>query len=99
MGIETDGLKDASGGDMEFEAIKGERSDAEESTTATPQWNGKVGTKMPGGVQSTSLRGSDTELAAMSSHEADEMSSAASWSLLVALAIPLVGACQLSSAP
>merc|ERR1711937_197721 len=100
MLIETDGLKDASGGNMEFEAIKGERSDAEESTTAAPQ--GKVGTEMPGDVQSTSLRGSNSELAAMdemSSAAGDEMSSAASWSLLLALTIPLVGACQLSSAP
>merc|ERR1719262_1036271 len=53
MLVETDGLKAASEGDMVFQAIKGERSDAEESTTATPQ--------APGGVQSTSLRGSEAE--------------------------------------
>merc|ERR1719359_348964 len=39
---ETDGLKEASEGDMVFEAIKGERSDAEESTTAAPQSSGKA---------------------------------------------------------
>merc|ERR1719235_2789382 len=49
MLVETDGLKEASEGDMVFEAIKGERSDAEESTTAAPH---------SGGVQSTSFRGS-----------------------------------------
>merc|ERR1712057_148026 len=59
MLVETDGLKAASEGDMEFEAIKGERSDAAESTTATPQTNAR--TQAPSGVQSTSLRGSDTE--------------------------------------
>merc|ERR1712193_173534 len=59
MLIETDGLKEASEGDMVFEAIKGERSDAEESSTAAPQ--SKVGTEAPGSAQSTSLRGSDAE--------------------------------------
>merc|ERR1712118_122466 len=47
MLVETDGLKAASEGDMVFEDIKGERSDAEESTTA-PQ------TEAPSTVQSTS---------------------------------------------
>merc|ERR1719386_119903 len=56
MLIETDGLKEASEGDMVFEAIKGERSDAEESTAAAPQSNDEVGTEALGGVQSTSLR-------------------------------------------
>merc|ERR1712224_662729 len=60
MLVETDGLKEASEGDMVFEAIKGERSDAEESTTATPQTNGNAGTKAPSSVQSTSLRGTET---------------------------------------
>merc|ERR1712118_439640 len=59
MLIETDGLKEASEGDMVFEAMKGERSDAAESPTATPQTD--AGTQAPSGVQSTSLRGSDTE--------------------------------------
>merc|ERR1712188_10938 len=85
MLIETDGLKEASGGDMVFEAIKGERSDAEESTTAAPQSNDEVGTKAPGGVQSTSLRGTGDEVT----------SSAVSWSLLLAFAMPLIGVCQL----
>jgi len=111
MLIETDGLREASEGDMVFQPIKGERSKAEnstaavllsngnagtaESTTGTPQTNGKAGTEAPGSVQSTSLRGSDKDFSAMASGEGDEISSAASWSLLLALAVPLVGACQL----
>merc|ERR1712118_578054 len=89
MLVETDGLKAASEGDMVFEAIKGERSDAAESTTATPQTD--AGTQAPSGVQSTSLRGSDTEATNTALGAQSEVSSsAASWSLLFALAIPLV---------
>jgi len=88
MLYETDGLKEASEGDMVFEDIKGERSDAEESIIAAPQ------TEAPSTVQSTSLRGSDTEPTALSAD--DEVSSAASFSLLLALAIPLFSAYQLS---
>lgn len=89
MLVETDGLKAASEGDMEFEAIKGERSDAAESTTATPQTD--AGTQAPSGVQSTSLRGSDTETPNTALGAQSEVSSsAAPRSLLFALAIPLV---------
>merc|ERR1712118_375397 len=89
MLIETDGLKEASEGDMVFEAMKGERSDAAESPTATPQTD--AGTQAPSGVQSTSLRGSDTEATNTALGAQSEVSSsAASWSLLFALAIPLV---------
>merc|ERR1712118_381330 len=91
MLIETDGLKEASEGDMVFEAIKGERSDTEESTTAAPQSNGNAGTEAPDSVQSTSLRGGESE-----SPGDEEASSAVSWSLLLALAMPVVGVCQLS---
>merc|ERR1712118_384352 len=70
---ETDGLKEASEGDMVFEAIKGERSDAEESTTAAPQSNDEVGTEAPGGVQSTSLRGSEMESPTTAAGEGDEV--------------------------
>merc|ERR1712224_991732 len=63
MLIETDGLNEASEGDMVFEAIKGERSDAGESTTAAPQTEGEAGTEAPSNVQSASLRGSDAEAA------------------------------------
>merc|ERR1711904_710546 len=98
MLIETDGLKEASEGDMVFEAIKGERSDAEQSTTAAPQSNGnfgKAGTE--GSVPSTSFRGSEMESSTMAPVEGDEVtSSAASWSLLLALVMPLVVVCQLS---
>eukprot|EP00746_Dinoflagellata_sp_MGD_P072064 gnl/MRDRNA2_/MRDRNA2_29279_c0_seq1.p1 gnl/MRDRNA2_/MRDRNA2_29279_c0~~gnl/MRDRNA2_/MRDRNA2_29279_c0_seq1.p1 ORF type:complete len:1033 (-),score=151.28 gnl/MRDRNA2_/MRDRNA2_29279_c0_seq1:349-3447(-) len=90
---ETDGLKEASEGDMVFQAIKGERSDAAESTTAAPQANNGAGTEAPSTVQSTSLRGGDTETTIMA---LDEVSSAASMSLLIALATPLISACQLS---
>merc|ERR1712118_300523 len=90
MLIETDGLKEASEGDMVFQAIKGERSDAEESTTAAP--TSKAGTEAPGSVQSTSLRGSDAESPTMAPGAGDEVSSSAvSWSLLLALAMPMVG--------
>jgi len=82
MLIETDGLKEASEGDMVFEAIKGERSDAEVSTTAAPQ--------------STSLRGSEPESPTMAPEAGVETSSAVSWSLLLAFAMPLIGVCQLS---
>jgi hypothetical protein len=96
MLIETDGLKEASEGDMVFEAIKGERSDAEESTTTAPQSNAEVGTEAPG-VQSTSLRGSEAESSTMAPGAGDEVtSSAVSWSLLLAFAMPLIGVCQLS---
>merc|ERR1719159_1907124 len=87
MLIETDGLKEASEGDMVFEAIKGERSDAEENTTAAPQSNDKVGTEAPGGVQSTSLRGSEPESPTTAPDAGNEVtSSAVSWSLLLAFA-------------
>merc|ERR1719359_461567 len=95
MLIETDGLKEASEGDMVFEAIKGERSDAEESTTAGPQSNDEVGTEAPGGVQSASLRGSEPESSTMAPGAGDEVtSSAVSWNLLLAFAMPLIGVCQ-----
>merc|ERR1711904_512546 len=85
----------ASGGDMVFQAIKGERSDAEESTTAAP--TSKAGTEAPGSVQSTSLRGSDAESPTMAPGAGDEVSSSAvSWSLLLALAMPMVGVSQVS---
>merc|ERR1711998_71834 len=94
MLIETDGLKEASEGDMVFEAIKGERSDAGESTTAAPQSNDKVGMEAPGGVQSTSLRGSEPESPTVAPDAGGEMSSAVSWSLFLAFAMPLIGVCQ-----
>jgi len=86
---ETDGLNEASEGDMVFEAIKGERSDAAESSTAAPHTNGKAGTEAPSSVQSTSLRGSDAA-------GGEVTSSAASWRLLLALAMPFVSVWQLS---
>merc|ERR1712224_997767 len=80
MLIETDGLKEASEGDMVFEAIKGERSDAEESTTAAPHSGGVQSTSFRGSSEAESFRGSEPESSTMAPGAGGEVtSSAVSW--------------------
>lgn len=78
MFAESDGLKEASQGDMVFEEIKGQRVDTAASTTAAPESSG--------GSSTTSLRGGEVD--STSPGAGSEMvSSATIWSLVP---LPLV---------